>query len=73
MQNLGIHPDAVTANVKSSLSTFMPQGNLEALLEGETSGPPILVATNSPEQPVTVTPDDYRLPLLSGIKPEVWL
>lgn len=71
MQNLGIHPDAVTANIRSSLNTFMPQGNLAALLEGESIEPPVLVATNSPKQPVTVTPDNYRLPLLSGMRPEV--
>ena len=49
----------------------MPQGDLAVLLAGETEQAPILVATNSPKQPVTVTSDSYRLPLVSGTKPEV--
>ena len=71
VQALGLSPEAVRANLPPSLNTFMPQGDLETLLAGETEQPPILVATNSPAQPVTVTADTYRLPLLAGTKAEV--
>lgn len=70
LQALGITPEAVTADLPPSLNTFMPQGDLDALLAGETEQAPILVAMNSPKQPVTVTSDSYRLPLVAGTKPE---
>ncbi|KAK9843134.1 hypothetical protein WJX74_007541 [Apatococcus lobatus] len=70
-QALGITPEAVTANIVPGLNTFMPQGNLATLLAGETDQSPILAATNSLAQPIMVTAGNYRIPLLSGVQPEV--
>lgn len=71
MQSLGITPEAVTANIVPGLNTFMPQGNLATLIAGEVDQSPILVSTNSLVHPIMVTSGNYRLPLLSGVQPEV--
>ncbi|KAK9862584.1 hypothetical protein WJX84_008476 [Apatococcus fuscideae] len=69
-QALGITPEEVSANIVPGLNTFMPQGDLATLLTNETAEAPVLAGTNAKVQPVMVTPETYRLPLVSATMPE---